>query len=161
MEKFQVLRDDARKAIRIADHMLTTTYPLLRDPKLLVSAAKNIYLAVELALSSLLEYERLFKRIPAFQDNFESKYRVYTDKIVRRYNIRPENPKLLLELREIVQAHKNSPVEFSRKEKFVICSPNYDLKTLSEKDLKKYLNEAKVFIEETIKFTRENERIFR
>ncbi len=161
MEKFQEQREKSKKTIRIADHILTVTYPLLKDPKLLVSATKNIFLAAEQAMDSVLEHERLFKRIPAYQDNFESKFRVFREKVVPRNNLNPEHAKMMMELKDILIAHQKSPMEFSRKEKYVICSDNYDLKTLSEKDLKKHLGNAKIFIEQASLLTQKNERIFR
>ena len=161
MEKFQEQRENAKKIIRIADHILTVTYPLLKDPKLLVSATKNIFQALEHAMNSVLEHERLFKRIPAYQDNFESKYRVLREKVMPRRNLNPEHLKMIRDLKEIISAHQKSPMEFSRKEKYVICSDNYDLKTLSERDLKKHLSNAKIFIEQASLLTQENERLFR
>ena len=161
MEKFQVLRENAKKTVRMADHILTVTYPLLKDPKILVSAAKNIFSAAEQAMTSVLEHERLFKRIPSYQDNFESKFRVFKEKIVPRHNISPGNVKTIRELKDILSAHKESPVEFTRKEKYVICSDDYDMKTLSEKQLKNHLKNTKIFIEQASLLTTKNERIFR
>ncbi len=161
MEKFQVLRENAKKTVRMADHILTVTYPLLKDPKILVSAAKNIFSAAEQAMTSVLEHERLFKRIPSYQDNFESKFRVFKEKIVPRHNISPGHVKTIRELKDILSAHKESPVEFTRKEKYVICSDDYDMKTLSEKQLKNHLKNTKIFIEQASLLTTKNERIFR
>jgi hypothetical protein len=43
MEEFQVLRDKAVEKIKIADHMLFMTYPLVKDPKLLMSILENTF----------------------------------------------------------------------------------------------------------------------
>ena len=42
---------------------------------------------------------------------------------------------------------KKSPLEFVRKDRFVICSENYRLRTLSIADIRSYLSKAKLFIE--------------
>ena len=64
MEQFQESRDNAKKKIQIADHMLGVTYPLVKDTKLLVVIMENIFLAYTNAMAAILYHERLFKRIP-------------------------------------------------------------------------------------------------
>ena len=91
MEKFQELRDSAGKKLQIADYMLTMTYPLVRDPKLLLSVAENLFLAYSYSISSLLHYERLFKRIPTFQEDFSSKLDMFADRCLGKYGIGEEN----------------------------------------------------------------------
>src|SRR3989338_1590780 len=116
MEKFQELRDSAGKKLKIADYMLTMTYPLVKDPKLLLSVVENLFLAYSYSISSLLHYERLFKRIPPFHDDFSSKLDLFMDKCLERYGIDEENIRIIRDLREIIVAHRKSPVEFSRKD---------------------------------------------
>lgn len=161
MEKFQELIQQSKKKIMIADHMLNSSYKLVGDPKILLSVSTSIYVAVEAAMSAALEYERLFKRVPIFSDNFDAKYTTFRNKLAPKHDISKEDLKLIKELNQIFEAHKNSPVEFTRKDKFVIASDNYELKTLEFDDIKKYLRRAKVFIQEMDKFTSRNDRIFR
>ena len=80
MEKFQELRDAANKKLQLADHILTMTYPIVKDPKLLLSVVENLFLAFSYGIGSVLHYERLFKRIPPFPDNFASKFELFRDK---------------------------------------------------------------------------------
>jgi hypothetical protein len=122
MDEYKRFRDEARKDIKIADHMLFVTYPLIRDPKLLLAVLENIFLTLTNTMGYVLYYERKFKRVPSFFDTFESKYRVYVEKIVSRYDISPEYSTLLKRVKEILVAHKRSPIEFSKRDQFVICS---------------------------------------
>jgi hypothetical protein len=161
MEKFQELILIANRKIKIADHILNVSYKLVDDPKILLSATLSIYSAIEAAMFSALEYERLFKRVPVFSDNFDSKYTVFRNKLAPKHNISNDDLKLLKDLREINEAHKKSPVEFTRKDKFVIASEDYDLKTLELKDIKIYLTRAKVFIGQMDKFVNRQNGIFR
>ena len=85
MEKFQELREISQKKILLADHILTQTYPLLKDPKLLIAAVDNIFLAYSNSMGALLHYERLFKRVPSFTDNFESKMRVLKEYCMEKF----------------------------------------------------------------------------
>ena len=160
MEDFQVARDKARKHVRIADHMLTQTYPLINDPKLLITVANNIFIACSSAMSAILYYERLFKRIPNFVDNFENKFSIFTARCMRRYNMSDRYIKLIKDVKELLEERKNAPVEFARKDKFIICSDNYRTRTISVDGLKKYVEEAKIFISDMERMVSKNEHIF-
>ena len=161
MEKFQELRDSAGKKLQIADYMLTMTYPLVRDPKLLLSVAENLFLAYSYSISSLLHYERLFKRIPPFQEDFGSKIEMFADRCVGKYGIDSENIRIIRDIKEIIIAHKKSPVEFSRKDSFVICDGDYRIRTISPNIIKDYIEKAKLFIRKMSSIVSEDEAIFR
>jgi len=161
MEKFQVLRDAAKKKIMIADHMLTITFPLVKDPKLLLAILENVFLAQTNAMSSVLEYERLFKRVPPFHDTFDSKLNMFQYKIMPRFKIDPVYLKAMKDIRSVIVGHKQSPVEFARKDKFVICSNDYQMKTLNISDVKKYIVLTKKFVKEMEILVSKNDQIFR
>ncbi len=160
MEKFQELRDSAGKKLQIADYILTMTYPLIKDPKLLLSVAENLFLAYSYSISSLLHYERLFKRIPPFPDDFSSKLDLFMDRCLGKYGIDSGNLRIIKDLKEIIVAHKKSPVEFSRKDSFVICNGNYRLRTISPSILKDYVGKAKLFISKVSTIVSKDESIF-
>lgn len=161
MEKFQEQREKARKTIQLADHMLTMTYPMLKDPKILLSVLDNINNSIDLIISSILELERTFKRVPGYQDNFDSKLRVFREKVMPKYKISQEHLKLILKVRELMLAHKESPVEFTRKNNLVMATDNYEIRTLNDKSLKEIIFKAKVFINEVAKVTEQNDGLFR
>lgn len=161
MEDFQLAKEEAKKIIKVADHMLVMTFPLVKDPKLLMAVTENIFSSLTNAMSSLLYYERLFKRIPVFTDTFDSKMLIFKDTIVPKYNINKEYIKLINELKELLAEHSKSPVEFSRGDRFVICSGNYRMKTISVDDLKKYIAQAKLFIYDVERLVNKNARIFK
>jgi len=160
MEKFQELRDVSRKKIGLADHMLTQTYPLLKDPKLLLASVENLFLAYTNAIGSLLHYERLFKRIPPFQDTFESKFEVFQTECIPRYVIKQEYINTIKEIKEIVVQHRKSPMEFSRNDRFVICGADYQMKTIDYLQLKIMLSQAKEFVDLVNEIVSKNEEIF-
>ena len=161
MEKYQELKESAKKKILIADHMLTQTYPLVKDVKLLLPVLENTFLALSYAMGAVLHYDRLFKHINVLPENFEAKLYIFKEKCVPRYNINNEYILLMRELKEIIVAHKKSPVEFVRNDRFVICSENYKMKTISIPEIKKYVASAKLFIQSTDFIVSKNEGIFR
>jgi len=161
MEKFQEVREKAKKHIKIADHMISVTFPLVKDNKLLLAVIENIFLAYTNAIGSLLYFERVFKRIPPFQDNFESKFMMFKEMCVQKYKIDRNYIADIQDLKNIILSHKKSPIEFTRKDRFVICSNNYTLETISISNIKKYLDKAKLFIEEINNITSKDEGLFR
>ena len=146
MEKFQELRELSKKKVAIADHILTQTYPLIKDAKLLLAVIENIFLALSYSMSSLLHHERYIKRIPVFSDNFTSKFNLFITKCVPMYNFKKDYILLIQNIKEILVAHKKSPVEFLRKDRFVICGDNYNLTTISYEQTKNYLSLTKLFV---------------
>ena len=161
MEKFQELRELSKKKLKIADHMLTMTYPFVQDPKLLIAVIENLFLALTNAMGSLLYYERLFKKIPPFQDSFASKFNMFKAKCVTKYNIDTDYIMMIQELKEIIIEHRKSPVEFSKKDRFIICSEDYKMKIISLDQLKDYIKKTKLFIQQTNNIVSKNESIFR
>jgi hypothetical protein len=159
MEKFQLLRENAAKNYRMADHMLNVTYPLIKDTKLLLGITDNLFLTLNQAMSSILHHERLFKLVPAFGDNFESKFHTLHQKR-SRYKIDQEYFNIMLELKEIIQLHKKSPIEFRKKDRFIICTNNYKVKTITANQLKIYSKKTKEFLHLMNKITSRNKQIF-
>jgi hypothetical protein len=161
MEKFQELRDSANKKLKIADYILTMTYPMVKDPKLLLAATENLFLAYSYSMSSLLYYEQIFKRIPIFPDNFSSKLEVFRNKCLERYKIDADYIKIIKELKEIIILHKKSPLEFPRNESLIICNDSYRMRTVSPVMVKEYVEKAKLFIKRVSTIVSKDESIFR
>jgi hypothetical protein len=112
-------------------------------------------------MSSVLNYERLFKRIPPFQDNFDSKFNMFRAKVTNRYGIENRYIQLINEVKEVIIQHRKSPMEFSRKDKLVICNGDYKMRTITVNNIKEYINNTKDFIEIMQKITLKNEDIFK
>ena len=161
MERFQESREKAKKNIHIADHMLTVTYPLVKDTKLLLAILENVFLGYVNAMSAILYHDRLFKTIPPFQNTYESKLRMFKEKSMRKHKLSNDYLMELQEIRELLKEHKESPVEFVKQDKFVICSETYKMKTIGLKNIQQYIDRAKLFIAEVDKITQKNESLFR
>ena len=160
MEKFQLLREEALKNYRMADHILTVTYPLVQDTKLLLGVADNLFLSLTNAMGAILHHDRIFKLVPPFEDNFESKYNAFCNKPARRYEVDQKYLKLIKEIKEIIVLHKTSPIEFRRKDRFVICAKDYQMRAITANQLKDYLKEADGFLSLMKEVTSKNERLF-
>lgn len=159
MGDFKAAIEKAKAKIKIADHMLTQTYPLVMDPKLLLAVMDNLFLALANGMTSILYYDREFKRVPPFVENFENKFRLFQEKCVPRYRLDKEYVGLMRDVKGIIVAHSKSPIEFARKDSFVICSDNYRMKTIYLERIKKYVELTKRFLSEATVIVSRNERI--
>lgn len=145
-EKYETELEEAKRNIKIADHMINVTYNFVNDPKLLGTIMENVYLAVAKTMSSILLYERIYKRIPPFNDTFDSKLYFFERKIVNLYELNKEYLNLIRETRELMLSHNESEIEFSRKNEFVICDSNYAIKKIDVKKIKNLIRTTKSFI---------------
>ena len=157
MERYEECRDSALKQINLADHVLTMTYPMVQDPKLLKVVVKNIYQAMESTIAMMLNYERYYKRVPPFTENYEVMLEM-SRQIFTNYKISTGYIGFLNEIKEILEIQKQSDVEFVRKEKIVFASKEYNLNAISVKEIKDYIAKAKLFMQEVMNVVKENER---
>jgi len=148
MEKFQEARDKAKRNLLIADHMVYMTYTLVKDPKLLLTALENIFLALTNSMTSVLHYENLFKRVPPFPENFEAKFSLFRDSVASRYKVNKDHLTMIRDVKSIIMEHRKSPMEFVKNERFVICSSDYRMKIISVEQMKKYIGQTKSFMNE-------------
>lgn len=158
MERVRKLRQQALKYFDTADHLAYVTYPLINDVKLLTTIAENLYYSLRSAMEALLYYDRLYKRIPPIVDNFETKIEVFK-KCMNRYNLDREALLLIRDLRAILKFREKSPMEFQRKDKYVICSPTYNMRSLTLTKIKNYISTAKPFIHQINRILEKNDRI--
>lgn len=159
MEKYQAHREQAKKRLHTADHILTQTYPLVKDPKLLLAVLQNLYTSLDEALSCILEHEKYYKRLPAYHSSFPQKLQVFKTRLAERLGIKNDAIQVIERVYAKISQHKDSPVEFSRKDMFVICDKKYNMETLSVSDLKSSIQTSKSFMKKIDELTSKNERI--
>jgi|SRR3989338_1047224 len=142
-----LMLEKANQHFKIADHIAYVTYPLVKDQKLAVSILENLNQSALSAIDALMHYERLYKRIGLFPDNFEIKMQLFKTKIAPQYNIDRSHIVLLEELRQLALERKESKIEFLRKDRYVFCNNDYSkIKELTIEKLKTYINQLKPFM---------------
>ena len=161
MERFQELREAAAKKLSVAEHLLTVTYPMVKDPKILLAVMENLYEALENGMDSLLQHDLQFKKIEVVPQDFNTRYTLFKEDVAKRHNIENKQAKLIGLARDVLHSHKESPVEFAHKEKFVICTDEYKTRTLTPETVKEQVMQAKDFLQKVRAAENNNERIFR
>lgn len=148
MEKHLESLKSAITKLRIADHIVYTTYPLIKDKRLLLKALDSIYESIVFTINSVLQYDYLGKRITLSSDPKEN-FETFINKSAKTYSIPESELQDLIDFIRMIENHKKSAMEFARKEKIIILSK--DLKT-TQIDLEKmrgYLNLGRKMLEKT------------
>ncbi|MDK2849555.1 MAG: hypothetical protein PWP03_63 [Candidatus Woesearchaeota archaeon] len=138
--------DLAKKSLETADHILYVSYPLIKEPKLLLSAVESLYKCLEAAMEALLEFEYFYKRIPYYGNSFDSKFYMFKTQVSARYHIDRNFLLIFSELREILDWHNKTTLELRKDDKFMIFLSDYRVKTLTLNKVKEYLTFTKNFI---------------
>ena len=146
MEKHEVLMQKAKMILKEADHMISVTYPLLKDPKLIAAVIDKLNTSLNNTVDAILNYEYIYKRIKDVPDDFKEKLAVLKEQVLKTYHLDRSIITLLNEVKEIVEFRKVSPAEFRRKEQFVVCSSGYSTKTINIKKIKEYIQDTKKFV---------------
>ena len=148
MEKFLENILEAEKNLRTIDHIIYVTFPLIKDKRLLLKVIQEIKDVVTNCITSILQYEYLYKRISLYRDSREN-LKTFTEKCAQRYNIGKDEIRLILELFKFVENHKKSPFEFVKDEKIVILSENSKPTTMTLEKTKEFLITAKDILKKT------------
>jgi len=148
MEKFLENIYVAEKSLKTVDHIVYITFPLIKDKRLLLKVVQELKGIITNCITSILQYEYLYKRINLYKDSGEN-FRTFTAKCASRYNIDHNEIKLMLELFDFVEKHKSSPFEFIKDDKVIILSNGMAPKTLSLEKTKEFLLLAKEIMKKT------------
>jgi len=160
MKEFTDLIKQANTSFRIADHLTSTTFPLVKDLKISITILKNLNHSLTSAMDALLFLERAFKRISPYENNFKSKFQVFKEKVAPKYQLTSYLP-LILEIHNIIKQHSSSEITFIRKEKLIITNNHFHTQTITIEKIKNYISESRPFINKLNKILLEHERIFR
>jgi hypothetical protein len=137
------LKDAAQNHLKTADHLLTMTYPLVNDTKLLKLVFRDIHLSLENMVAALLAFKGI--RTSGLKDDLE-----ILKPVLRESGISQGYISFLAEFESLVSKQKGSDVEFIRKEKFVFASPEYELDYVNAKYLKDAIMKGKLFLKEIV-----------
>lgn len=142
MEKFLSALESASKTLQTADHMIYITFPLIKDNRLLIKIFSEIYSVILAIVNAVLQYDYAYKRIMLYNDakiNFKN----FKEECAPRFGITEEEIVKIIEIFKIMEGHRQSPMEFVRKDKFVILSETLQTDVVTVEKLKEYLFTAK------------------
>ena len=128
MSNNQISISHIQKAVyqlHLAEHLLEVTYPLVKDPKMLLSVLSNLEQAHEEMFKTVLP-SNLIKA----DTDFVSKLKSFEDLLHSQQVITSGEITTIKTVHDLIDKHKESAVVFSRKDSFVICEDDYNLKKI-------------------------------
>jgi hypothetical protein len=146
--KFLEHLQESERIVNSVDHMIYITFPLVKDKRLLFKILTEIKLAIVNCINAILQFEYINERITLYKsakENFET----FINRCSIRYKITKEEIASILELFDIIEKYKDSPMEFFRNEKIVILSENMKTKIITMEKIKFFLLLTKNLIKKT------------
>lgn len=111
--------------LHLAEHLLEVTYPLVKDPKMLLSVLSNLEQSHENLLESVLSSD-----LKSADTSFLSKLKSFEDLLQPVVALKEGEIKTIKTVHDLVDQHKESAVVFSRKDSFIICEEDYKMKKI-------------------------------
>ena len=160
MEHFRDLVKEANRAFETADHLTYMTYPLVNDKKVLMLIVEHLHKALLKTMEAFLYYDALYKRISFMPRAFESQLEIFRNYTIRKYNLSTETVILIKEIDDLIKYRETAPMEFSRRENYVIASNSYKLKIISIEKVKRFVTQSKLLLQRVNEVLAESDRRF-
>lgn len=144
MDELNAIIEKAEQKIKIADHLLTITYPVVKEPKLLILVIENIFESLSLTIDWTLKIKKIYEK--KYETNFDEKFSVFKKNIVLKYYLNKEIIPFIEKIKKIIEEHKKTAVLFTRKEKLIITDENYNLTKITPDECKKIILKTKKYI---------------
>lgn len=130
--------EEADRMIKTADHMIYTTYPVIKDKRLLLKILSEIAIAVSKSIACILQYDYVYEKIELYKDpkrNFET----FKNKCAPDYGITQEEIKKIMDLLDLAERHKRSTMEFVKDDKIVIITDGMESHIVTLEKIKEFI----------------------
>jgi len=134
-EKYILSLENAKKNLQRADSMIYFTFPVIKENRFLIKILEEFYNSTISFVKSIVQFEYVNKRAHVYSDarsNLET-----FEKCAPRYNLTQEQLKMIKNTFYLIEKHKKSAMEFTRKDKYVILSENLGTDFVTVETLKK------------------------
>ncbi len=131
------LLDLAKKEVRISDHILTVTMPMLKDKKLILSATSHL----ENSINHIMNYfiRKSKKPIPQDKDLLRRMF-------IQHYTGPQEIIDIVKKIDKIKNMKQREQISFIKGNDVVILTNNYKTNVIKEEEIKEILSELKMFL---------------
>jgi len=132
--------EDAKRELKLADHITYVTYPLVKDKKLFISAFQHLHLSMVYAVKSFLIHERLYKRIRSVPMDSGLQVRFFINTYSNFFNF--DSADWMLDVVRVAKNLETGVRVESKDDVFVLTSKLESIK-IDVPSLKKYLSLVK------------------
>ncbi|PIN91294.1 hypothetical protein COU57_01215 [Candidatus Pacearchaeota archaeon CG10_big_fil_rev_8_21_14_0_10_32_14] len=137
MEKYHENLYESKRKLRIADHLIYMTLPVVKEKRIYLSILNELNLSLKYLMDSLIEFEYKNKNIALYKDNLKN-LSTFFSLCQIKYAIPLSDIKTLKELLLISEEHKKSAVELFDKNSVFILSDNLKSSMLTIDKLKEF-----------------------
>ena len=142
-EKWQACFVEAQKHFKTADHMSYISFSILKENRLMIKIVGELAVVVTNLIKAFLYYEASLMQVKLYK-NPQRNLKTFIEKIAPKY-IDKEISKDIIRVLEIIRKHQKAPVEFVRKDKFVmLLGDRYE--TLTIQRVRELLNSVRIFL---------------
>ena len=134
--------DEAGKKIAVLDHLLSVTFSLIKDKKILLKVADENADALKKLMSAILQYEYLKKRI-RLSVSPEANLKIFVDICAPRYGFSEEDVRTALESIAFSKKHLSSSMAFLRGEKIVVLNSGSSTTILTYEKTRRFVQCSK------------------
>lgn len=146
MMDFKNIFNQAKKELGLADHIFSFTLPIVKDKHVTLNVLNHLDRCIRLAAKAYVLKQRELKRIRILPKSDELYKRIFFEEFLKELNITTSEKHIVNEISLIVEAHKKSQMEIKRGEEYIIVLPNFEIVTINEKSIKRYINIVRSFI---------------
>lgn len=136
---------EAERKLNNVDHLLSVTFPLVNDSKILAPIAETLGQSALKTMEALLRNEYNYKRIKALPNNLEIMHAIFKSVAVR-YKLNKNINNMLSDLKNLIENRKKSAAEFTKGDKYIICTNEYSTTVITSEKLKNYMQITNQFI---------------
>ena len=137
--------NEAKKFLKIADHMVYITYPAMKEHRLLIKILEQVNVVQKAIISFILQNEYNNKSVKLYAEpkvNFQTFLGCST-----KYGLSSENIDSIKQTAALIEMHSTSPMEFVRHDQFIIMSDNMHMESLTYEKVKNHLVQSKEMLE--------------
>ncbi|MDD5417295.1 MAG: hypothetical protein PHW96_00210 [Candidatus Nanoarchaeia archaeon] len=138
MEDYKFIFNEAMREVSLADHIIYTTYPIVKDKALFLSAVNHLTNSAVKAINSYLSKEKYYKRILMVPESNRLKVRMFIEKYSSDMNINQDFWNSLLDMVELADS-KPSRIQFEKQDTLCIVNENYRMFRFDMDKVKKHL----------------------
>ena len=145
--------ESAKEHFKIADHMAYVSLSILKENRMLIKIVSKLAESTKELIKAFLYFEYSFKKIKLYRDP-QMNLKTFIEKIGPVY-LAKEDLENLVKILKIEKKHKEAPVEFVKKDTFVILlGEKYE--TLTVESMREFLHSMRISL---AKFPKNEENI--
>jgi hypothetical protein len=133
---------ESQRLYRSAEHLISVTFPVVKDTKLLLRGLESLHKSLVLAIGNILKFEHIYGRVSLGKDK-DRNLRVFFLYCAMRYGMNEEDKEIIKEILFMGKKHKESGMEFSRDEKLIILDDDMKEYELRQERMKVFLDVVK------------------